>query len=197
MKRRCDAELLALSPKWVVVVIAVDSIYVQSVREPSNFTIFSSNHRNWPLHKAGDHRAFHPKLFDRVFELFNCFLGRVHGNDGGRRQTIAESRSHIRAHSIQRAARRTPELLVFYPDQRKPNRSVEDRIIESEFIQSVIQQPGQHSGGMIRRIGGRHSPPWPACYSPVSRFSQALAADHQTVSASRSSESFRCLGPGL
>src|SRR5215831_7175779 len=124
MKRRCNAELLALGPKRVVVIIAVDSVYVESVGEPGSLAIFSSHYRNWPLDEAGHHCAFHSELFDGVFELFNRFLGRMHGNDGGRRQTIPKSSGHLRAHSIQRATRRTPELLVFYTDQRKPNSGV-------------------------------------------------------------------------
>src|SRR6516164_7329251 len=84
VKRRSYAELLALGPKWVVVVIAVDSVYIERVGEPCSIGVFSSDNRNWPLDEAGYRRALHSKLLNSVFKLLDGFLGRMHRNYGRR-----------------------------------------------------------------------------------------------------------------
>jgi hypothetical protein len=112
---------------------------------------------NRSRHSGRDHRDLqaHPR---RTFEFADRFIGSVHRDRGGRRDSVAKLSADLRVHRIQGATCDPPHLGIEDRRQRQPERGIQNGKIDAELIKPAVQQARRHHGREIVRVV-RDAPP--------------------------------------
>ena len=106
---------------------------------------------NRTRHARRNHRDLQAKA-RRVFELCDCFVGRMHRDRGGRRDSVAKLSADFRVHRVQRTTRDSPHLIVVNRRQREPERRIQDRKVDAEIVQPGVEQPRRHHRREVVRV---------------------------------------------
>jgi hypothetical protein len=104
------------------------------------------------------HGDFQAELADRVAELVDGLLGRVHRDDRGGRDAIGEIAELVRDIHVEGAAHRAAHLVVLDPRRDQSRARIENREIEAELIETLVEQPRDDSGRAIERVLRRLHP---------------------------------------
>ena len=161
VERRRDAELDALRPHRVVVVRAVDAEAVLVEDEVREVGVLACEVGHRAQHVAREHERLEPER-GRELELLDRFVGRVHRDHAGRDHAITEPGEHLGVVEVVRARRRAPQLVVAHARQRdhlQAGARVDDREVEADLVESLVEQARQHGGAAVERVLGRYRPP--------------------------------------
>ena len=96
-------------------------------------------------------------------------LGRAHGDQRAHGHAVAVRRERPgRSHWLTARAAAPPTLAVVEVEQPQRGRRVEDREVDAQLVEALVQQPGQVGGGPVEGVARLpppprgHGPPLPA-----------------------------------
>src|SRR5256885_15857170 len=105
VEARRDAELAALGPDGIVIVVAVDADHVAPLDELRGGGMLLGEGRDGAAHEAADHHDLVAELPRRELQLLDGLLRRVHRDDRRRDDAVLES-----AELIGRCTRRRRQI---------------------------------------------------------------------------------------
>ena len=138
---RRDAVLRARLPERIVVVRAVEAERVVPDGEARSLGGGAGGACHRPRHQAAEHRDLEAELARAVLELGDRLLRRVGGDAGGRRDAVAEVAEVLSGEGVERAAGGPPRLVVGDARHPQPHRGIEDRKVDPELVQPLVEQP--------------------------------------------------------
>ena len=136
-----DTEVDAALPHRVVVVRAVDAedVVVHALaRRAGNV--------------AGHEGGLEAELADGEVEMLERFGGRVHGDRGGDRDAIAQVTHVLGVVRVERPRRHVAHLGIGLAQYRQAGRGVDDREIDAELGQTLVEQLGHEGRCPIERV---------------------------------------------
>ena len=152
VKRRRDAELRALRPERIVVVLAVEAERVVPGDEGGGLGVRGGDRVHRPLDHAAEHRHLEAELLGAVRQLLDSLIGRVHGDDGSRCDAVGEVAEIVGGEDVERAAGGPARLVVGDARNAEPHRGVEDREVEAQLAEPLVEEPRQHRRGAVTRV---------------------------------------------
>jgi len=157
VKGRRDTELRARRPHGIVVVLAVQAERVVPGGEAGRLGVRGGDRLHRPRDQAAEHRDLQPELTGAVRELVDGLLGRVHGDDGGRRDPVGKVAEGFGREDVERAAGGPAPRVVGDAGNAEPDGRVEDREVDTQLVQTLVEEPRQHSRRPVARVprGGR------------------------------------------
>ena len=161
MERGGDAQLDALRPHRVVVVRAVDAEAVLVEREVHDFRVLALDFRNRAQHVTREHEGLEPKA-GRELKFLDRFFGRVHRDHADAGHAVFETGEHVGVVEVVRTGRRPAQFVVAHARQRdhlEAEARVDDRVVEADLVEALVQQPRQHRGAPVEGVLGGNGPP--------------------------------------
>ena len=144
VERRHHAELDAARPQRVVVVEAVVAERVDPRRRRA---VGSNRARHRPAH----HHRLEPEGADGVVELGHRLVRAERRDHGDGLEPVAVLGEDSGVVRVQRACRRLAQLVVRVAQHREPRGRVEQREVEADLFQTLVEQLRQHHGHAIER----------------------------------------------
>jgi hypothetical protein len=164
VRGRSHAELQALRPHRVVVVLAVDAEGVQALaraRPPVRNPLRGRRGRgaDGPVDEAGDHHRLEAQLADGVLELVERLGGRVHRDLCHRSHALRVGEVDLRVEGVEGAAGDAAHLVVADRQRGESPAGVEDGEVEAQGVEPLVEEPRQVRGGAVEGGGRRKAPP--------------------------------------
>jgi hypothetical protein len=134
--------------------------------------------RHRPQHVTREHARLEPQVSHCVPQLIDRLAGRVHRDDGGRCHPVGVRPEHLRVVEIERARGTQAQLVVGHArqcDDLKPLAGIDNREVEADLVEPVVEVAGQHSCRAIPRVLRGHRPPHRHRGTPVSPFVDGLS----------------------
>ena len=103
--------------------------------------------------------ALKPSFADRVVELRDRLVGRVHRDLRDRRHAVGVREVDLGVERVERAARHLAQLGVEDRERREPAARVEHREVDAELVEPLVEQARQVRGGAVERVRGGQAPP--------------------------------------
>ncbi len=180
-----DLELPALGPHGIVVVVAVDADHVVPLDELRRIGLLLEEGRDGAPHEAPDHDHLVPELLGGELDLLDRFLGRVHGDDGGRDNAILEPAELVGREHVVGPADGPALPGVLHTVIAEPGRGVHDAKVDAEIVQALVHEARQHGRRPVEHVRARRTPkgllahPAPAALGQgeLERVGNALAGD--------------------
>src|SRR5207247_2243246 len=153
----CDAELFAALPERFVVVGAVEGdvvavprrlLRVDALRRGGNHTLLIAPKHDHPV----------AQLSDRVVEFRNRLVRSARRDDGNGREALPIRREHVRGHPVVGARGVTVQLVLRDGVDREAEARVDDREVDAQLGQALVQQRRKKRRGLVARVG-RNAPP--------------------------------------
>ena len=110
-------------------------------------------------HEAAEKKTAQAEFFCGVFELHNCFVGVVGGNHAHGEKSVGVLVVGLCVIAVARASECTAELRVIDRHRAEANGWVEQGDVNANFVESVVEQPGEHCGCTIEGVASRDAPP--------------------------------------
>ncbi len=155
-----EPERASAPPDRVVVVGAVESEAVEpgplaGHQERARLVVGLGDRAHHALRKRDDLEA----LRGAVIEGRERLLWRVHRDDAGDRQAIGVRSIGLGVEGVEAAADALPELVVVDPGDPEALRRIEDRVVDAELGESLVEQRRQDGGREVARVLRRRRPP--------------------------------------
>ena len=145
VKRGRDPEVGALPPDRIVVVGAVEADDVVPLAR-----LGPSLHG--PFDHAVQHDHLHAQFADGVLELCKGLVRRVHGDHGGGGHAVCIRREQLRLVTVEGSACRDAGLVVRVAGHAEAGRRKEDREVDAELRQALVEELRHHGGGAITGV---------------------------------------------
>ena len=149
MEGRRDAELDAFRPDRVVIVLAVDRQHVVM-----HGGVAGRLGHERARHAAAEHADLRAELLGDEFEFGDRLLGVVHRDDRGRGQPVAEPVEIIGRDDVVGADHRAPGLVVLDARQAQPGGRIDDREIDADLVEPLVEHLRHHRRGAVERVLG-------------------------------------------
>ena len=174
------AELDALGPHGIVVVLAVDAEHVEPDGSARRLRMLPSR-RNRAAHHAGHQDDFEAELPGHELELLDGLFRSVHRDHGGRRETICDVGEVLGGEDVERAGGGTANLAVSMHGHSQAGGRIHDAEVEAELAHPFVQKLRHQRRRPVSRVPGREGPerllPDPPLLSLRQRHRE-LAPDH-------------------
>ncbi len=115
--------------------------------------------RRGPQHEPTEQERSQPERAVGVLELGDCFLRCVRRDDPHGAQAIAVRRVALRVVPIACPRQRATHLVVVECHRHQTQRRVQQREVDADVVEALVQQLRQHRGGAIERVHTRQRPP--------------------------------------
>ncbi len=153
-----DAEFAAFLPNRVVVVIAVDAQPFESHGESRDRWIGAGRCWNRTGKACAEHADLGAKLLGGELELGNRLIGRVHRDDRGRGQPIAELGEIIGSDDVEPAHDGPARLVVGDARDAEPAGRVDHAEIDADLVEPVVEHARHHRRGAVAGVGRLAAP---------------------------------------
>src|SRR3989441_12861915 len=134
---RSDAELAALDPDGIVIVVAVDADHVAPLDELRGGGMLLGEGRDGAAHEAADHHDLVAELPRRELQLLDGLLRRVHWDDRRRDDAVLESAGLICREHVVGATDRSAQPRVRHAVIPEAGRRVDNTKVDPEVVQAL------------------------------------------------------------
>ena len=114
--------------------------------------------RSAPEHQPAEQEAAQAEA-GGVVELGDRLVGVVGRDDTDGEQPVVVGGVRLGVVAVARAGDRSPQLAVVHRHHGQAEGGVEDRDVDADLVEPIVQQTGEHGGGAIEGVAGRHAPP--------------------------------------
>jgi hypothetical protein len=148
-----DAQLAALLPDQVVVVLAVDAEILVGHGEAADRRVEILGHRYPARNAAAEHADLAAELLGAELQLGDRLLGREHRDHGGRRQPVRELGEVFVGDDVEAAHHGAPGLVVGNARDAEAGGGIDHAEIDAELVEPVVEHARHHRRGAIARVG--------------------------------------------
>jgi len=121
-----------------------------------------SIHRAHRTDGAANRMAQHHRLQTEcaygVFQLFDCFRGRVHRDDGGGRDPVGVGAILVGDVAIEGTAGSAAQFFIFDRADEQAGGRIENREVEAKLVEPLVKQPRQDRGSAVERVLAGNDP---------------------------------------
>src|SRR3989441_5120232 len=140
VEARRDAELAALGPHGIVIVVAVDADHVVPLDELRGVGMLFGEGRDRAAHEAADHHDLVAELPRRELQLLDGLLRRVHRDNRRGDDAVLEPAELVGREHVVGATDRTAQPRVRHAVIREAGRRVDDTEVDAEVVQTLVEE---------------------------------------------------------
>src|SRR5205085_11909300 len=141
-----------------VSMLAVEPDDVVPHREAGGLALDLAGGFDRAVHQAAEHRDLIAELLDGVIELLDRLLGSMHRDDRRRGHAVGEIAEILGRDDVVGAAGSPPSLAVADPRYPKAAGRVDDREVEPDLVEALVEEPRKHRGREVARVLRRMGP---------------------------------------
>jgi len=153
VKGRSNAELAATLPDGIVVVMAVEAELIVADGEAAERGIEVPRGREPALNAAREHADFRAELLGGEIHLRDRLIRRVHGDDRRGGETVPELLEILGGDDVEAADDGAAGLVVGDAVDAESRRRIDDREVDADLLEAVVEHPRHHRGGAVASIG--------------------------------------------
>ncbi len=153
-----DAEVAALLPERVVVVLAVETELIEALGIAREVGGGALGVRDRPAHTAAEHADLCAQLAGDERQFLERLVRRVHRDHRGRGEPVAEVLEVFVGDDVEAADHRAPRRVVGDARKTEPGGRVDDPEVDPELVQTVVQHPGHHGRRAVAGVGRLPAP---------------------------------------
>ena len=152
------AQLHALGPHLIVVVVAIDPEGVQPAGELGGGEVMVDP-GYWALGIAGEHDGLEPQRLDGMLQLLDGLLGVLHGDSRRGGHTVGVLAVEVGQVGVEGSTEDSAELVVIdEPVPAQPRGWVQNGEVHAQLIHALVQQTGEMGGGAVEGVSRPHPP---------------------------------------
>src|SRR5215470_17482962 len=158
MEGRGDAELAALLPQRIVVVLAVDAELIEALGVAGEVGGGALGVRDRPADSAAEHADLRAELSGDELQLLDGLVRGVHPDHRGRGEPVAEVLEVFVSDDVEAADYRAPGRVVGDARDAEPGGGIDDTEVDAELAEPVVEHPRHHGCRAVAGVGRLPAP---------------------------------------